>query len=165
MPCGACPLRRYSVTRDALRAVLVFRCSAPSRAQRAYHDVAVQQPPICAAIPAQTGGCCTDTSARGAAVIVNQPGAVPHTVGQKPVEEAKTLGMFRPPESLNGARIERITPSLDSSFEEHSIDRVIRQIPALFNDSGGRNMPRVLAAFTDFWPTVVRSCVCGLPKK
>ena len=32
------------------------------------------------------------------------------TVGQKPVKAAKTLGMFRPPESLNSARIERMTP-------------------------------------------------------
>ena len=77
-------------------------------------------------------------------------------MGQKPLRAAKTLGMFRPPESLNSARIERMTPSMDSSFEEQAIDGVIRQTRALFNDSGGRNMPRVFAAFTGFWPTVHR---------
>ena len=73
------------------------------------------------------------------------------TVGQKPVKAAKTLGMFRPPESLNSARIWRLTPSMDCSENEESIDGVIRQIRALFNDSGDRNMPRVFAAFTGFW--------------
>ena len=47
------------------------------------------------------------------------------TVGQRPVKAAKTLGMFRPPESFNSARIERMTPSMDSSLEEQSIDGVI----------------------------------------
>ena len=37
--------------------------------------------------------------------------------------------------------------SMDSSLEEQSIDGVIRQIRALLNDSGGQNMPRVLAAW------------------
>ena len=36
------------------------------------------------------------------------------------------------------------------------MDGVIRSIRALFNNSKGRNMPRVLAAFTGFWPTVLR---------
>ena len=58
----------------------------------------------------------------------------------------KTLGMFRPPASLNSARIERVTPSMDFSENEESIDRVIRSIRPLFNDSGDENMPRVLAA-------------------
>ena len=31
-------------------------------------------------------------------------------VGQKPVQAAQTLGMFRPPESLNSARMERMRP-------------------------------------------------------
>ena len=66
------------------------------------------------------------------------------------------LGMFRPPESLNSAPIERLTPSMACSSNEESIDGVTRQIRALFNDSGGRNMPRVFAAFTGFWPTVRR---------
>ena len=92
--------------------------------------------------------CHTDTPLSGGHVDRRR------TVGQKPVKAAKTLGMFWPPESLNSARIERMTPSMDSSFSEQSIDGVIRHIRALFNDSGGRNMPRVLAAFTGFWPTV-----------
>ena len=65
---------------------------------------------------------------------------------------------------------------MDSSFEEQAIDGVVRSIRALFNDSRGRNMPRVLAAFTGFWSTVRRytrtsypqvgdghSCVLGKP--
>ena len=76
------------------------------------------------------------------------------TVGQKPVKAAKTLGMFRPPESLNSARIERMTPSMDCFSNEDFIDGVIRSIRALFTDSGGRNMPRVLAACNGFWPTL-----------
>ena len=47
------------------------------------------------------------------------------------------------------------------TFSEQSIDGVIRQMRALFNDSGGRNMPRVLAAFTGFWPTVLRRALFG----
>ena len=43
---------------------------------------------------------------------------------------------------------------MDFFFSKQSIDGVIRSIGALLNDSGGRNMPRVLAAFTGFWPTV-----------
>ena len=78
------------------------------------------------------------------------------TEGQKPVKTAKTLGMFRPLESLNCARIERMTPSMACSENEESIDGIIRSIRALFNDSGGRNMPRVLAAYIGFWPTVER---------
>ena len=81
------------------------------------------------------------------------------TVGQKPVKAAKSLGMFRPPESLNSARIERMTPSMDSPFSGQSVDGVIRLIRALFNDSGGRNMPRDFAAFDGFWPTVQRQPV------
>ena len=81
------------------------------------------------------------------------------TVGQKPVEAAKTLGMFRPPESLDSARIERLTPSMDSSFLEQAIGEVVRSIRALFKYSGGRNMPRVSAAFTGFWPTERRTAV------
>ena len=73
-------------------------------------------------------------------------------MGQKPVKAAKTRGMFRPPESLNSARMER----MDCSENEESIDMIIRSIGALFNDSRGRNMPRVFAAFTGFWPTVRR---------
>ena len=42
-------------------------------------------------------------------------------------------------------------PSMDSSFSEQSIDGVARSIRGLFNDSGGRNMPRVLTACTGFW--------------
>ena len=61
------------------------------------------------------------------------------------MKAAKTLGMFRPPESLNSARIERMTPSMGSLFSEEFIDGVLRQIRALFNDSGDRNIPRVLA--------------------
>ena len=80
--------------------------------------------------------------------------ALPRTVGQEPVKAAKTLGMFRPPKSLNSARIWRMTPSMDYSENEESIDGVIRQIRALFNDSGGRNMLRVMSACTGFWPTV-----------
>ena len=76
------------------------------------------------------------------------------TVGQKPVKAAKTLGMFGPPESLNSARIESMTPSMACSENKEAIDGVIRSIQALFTDSGGPNMPRVLAAFTGFWPTV-----------
>ena len=38
------------------------------------------------------------------------------TVGQKLVKAAKTLGMLPSPESLNSARIERMTPSMDCSF-------------------------------------------------
>ena len=41
-------------------------------------------------------------------------------------------------------------------------DGVMRSIRALFNDSGGRNMPRVLTAFTGFWPTVPRRPAMGL---
>ena len=48
---------------------------------------------------------------------------------------------------------------MDCSENMESIDGVIRQIRELFNDSGGRNMPRVLAAFTSFWPTVRRALV------
>ena len=88
------------------------------------------------------------------------PGRQPRTVGQKPVKAAKTLGMFRPPESLNSARIWRMTPSMDCSENKEYIDGVIRQIRALFNDSGDENMPRVLAAFTGFWPTVRRAAAC-----
>ena len=44
---------------------------------------------------------------------------------------------------------------MDCSSRVESIDGVIRSIRALFNDSGGRNMPRVFAAFTGFWPTVL----------
>ena len=40
---------------------------------------------------------------------------------------------------------------MDSSFSEQFIDGVIRWIQALFNDSEGRNTPRVLAACTGFW--------------
>ena len=47
----------------------------------------------------------------------------------------KTRGLFRPEESLNSARIERMTPSMVCSSDEESIDGVIRQIRALFNDS------------------------------
>ena len=78
------------------------------------------------------------------------------TVGQKPVQAAKTLGMFRPPESLNSARIERMTPSMACSENKESIDGIIRSIRALFKNSGDEIMPRVLAAFTGFWPTVRR---------
>ena len=46
------------------------------------------------------------------------------TVGQKPVKAAKTLGMFQPPESLNSARIERMTPSMDCYENEEAIDGV-----------------------------------------
>ena len=67
---------------------------------------------------------------------------------------AKTLGMFRPPESLNSSRIERMTAPMDYSGNEEAIDRVIRSIRTLFNDSGDENMSRDLAAFTGFWPTV-----------
>ena len=84
------------------------------------------------------------------------------TVGQKPVKAAKSLGLFRPPESLNCARIERMTPSMESLFPEPSIDGVIRSIRELVNDTGGRNMPRVLAAFTGFWPTVRASATLPL---
>ena len=42
------------------------------------------------------------------------------------------------------ARIERMTPSMDCFENKESIDRVALSIRALFNDSGGRNMPRVL---------------------
>ena len=61
------------------------------------------------------------------------------TVGQRPVKVAKTLGMFRPAESLNCARIERMTPPMDCFENKVSIDRVLRSIRALFNDSGGRH--------------------------
>ena len=47
-----------------------------------------------------------------------------------------------------------MTPPMDYSENEESIDGVIRQIRALLNDSGGRNMPRVFSAFNGFWPTV-----------
>ena len=53
------------------------------------------------------------------------------TVGREPVKAAKTLGMFSSPESLNSARIERMTPSMDSSFAEQSIGGVTRPIRAL----------------------------------
>ena len=69
----------------------------------------------------------------------------------RPVSQAQTLATFRPLESLNSARIERVTPSMDSLFSGQSIDGVIRSICALLNNFGGRNMPRVLAAFTGFW--------------
>ena len=40
-------------------------------------------------------------------------------VGQRTIlVAAKTLGMFQPPESLNRALIERMTPSMNSSFQE-----------------------------------------------
>ena len=41
---------------------------------------------------------------------------------------------------------------------------VVGSIGALFNDSGGQNMPRVLAAFAGFWPTV-RHPQDGDPRK
>ena len=59
---------------------------------------------------------------------------------------ASTLGMFPPPESLNSARIERMKPPMPCSVNEGSIEGVILSIEALFNDSGGGNTPRVLAA-------------------
>ena len=43
---------------------------------------------------------------------------------------------------------------MDSSENEKCIDGVVLSILALFNDSGGRNMPRDLAAYTGFSPTV-----------
>ena len=42
------------------------------------------------------------------------------TVDLKPVKAAKILGMFQYPESLNSARIDRMTPSMDSLFEAQS---------------------------------------------
>ena len=69
---------------------------------------------------------------------------------------AKTLGKSRPPESLNGARIEEMTPPLDCSENEESIDGVTRSNRALLNDSGDQNTPRGLAALTGFWPAVRR---------
>ena len=62
------------------------------------------------------------------------------TVGQKPVKAAKTLGMFRPPESLIRARIERMTPPMDCSTNEESIDWLTRSILEPFNAPGGQNL-------------------------
>ena len=67
-------------------------------------------------------------------------------MGQKPVRAAKTLGTFRSPESLNSARIERMTLSVYSLLSEQSIARAVRLIRALFNDSGDRNLPIVSVA-------------------
>ena len=41
-----------------------------------------------------------------------------------------------------------MNPSMHCSENKECIGGVIRSIRALFNDSGGRNMPRVLSAFT-----------------
>ena len=76
---------------------------------------------------------------------------------QKPVKAAEALGMFSSSESLNNARIERMTPPIDCSEKEEAFGRVIRSIRALFNASGGRNLLRVLAALTGLWPTVRRA--------
>ena len=84
------------------------------------------------------------------------PAARDARCARRPLLAAKSLGMFQPPESLNNSRIERMTPSMNSSFSEESIGGVMRSIRALLNDSGGRNMPRVLAAPSHevFRPTV-----------
>ena len=42
-------------------------------------------------------------------------GAARRSVAETAVKAAKTMGMFRPLESLNSARIERMTPSMDCS--------------------------------------------------
>ena len=68
------------------------------------------------------------------------------TVGQKPAKAAKTLGIFRLPESLNSARIESMTPSMDSSLEAQSIKGVTRSIRALFDDA------IMVETCPEFWP-------------
>ena len=85
------------------------------------------QRPICVAM---TGPCRPDTSRacrRRAQWARNL------------VKAAKTLGMLRPPESLNSAQIWRMTPSMDSSFSEQSIGGVgvLRSIRALFTAFAG----------------------------
>ena len=106
--------------------------------------------------------------------LLRTPGSTPprhrtapplRTVGQKPVKAAKTRSVFRPPESLNSSGIERMTPSMDSLFSEQSIDGVIRQIRAPFNDPGHGNMPRVSASFTGLWPTLQRRSPAPRPPR
>ena len=61
--------------------------------------------------------------------------------------------------------MERMTPSMDCSDTKESIDGVIRSIPSLFNDSVGRNMPRVLTAHTDLpaHRAPATRCLCVSP--
>ena len=75
----------------------------------------------------------------------------PQWICQKPVKAAKTLGMFRPPKLFNSAQMERMTPSMDCPENKESIDKVKRSFRALFSDSGGQNVSRVLSALTGFW--------------
>ena len=63
---------------------------------------------------------------------------------RRPFLAAKTLGMFPSPETLNSARIERVTPSMETSFQGQAVGG--RSLRARFlNDSGNENMP-------GFWP-------------
>ena len=115
---------------------------------------------ICAAIATQMRPCCCRPR-RGAP----RRGS---TVGQKPVKADKTLGMFRPPESLNSARMGRMAPLMNCSGHEEFIDGVMRSIRVLFNDSGGRNMPRIFGRLHRFlahcgeegsWNGIRRTCL------
>ena len=96
-----------------------FSAAARQRAARAFHRgvgefserVAVARRPRCAAATAPR-------RPRGPRPPVHCH-RHQRTVGQKPVKAAKTLDMFRLPESLKSARIERMTPLMDcSSIEE-----------------------------------------------
>lgn len=49
--------------------------------------------------------------------------------------------------NLTRARIDRMTLPMDCSRHEDPIDGALRAIRVLFNDSGGRNMPRVFTTF------------------
>ena len=51
-----------------------------------------------------------------------------------------------------------MTPSMESSFSEQAIDRVMRSIRALFDDSGNQIMPRGLAAANTGF------CLCACPE-
>ena len=130
--------------RGRLNGHLTRRRSAPVQPRKAYlcgNDDADRS-----SLPGSVVLC-----SRAKALLLLQGELTPHS-GPETGEGGQNSGMFRPPESLNGPRMERMIPSMDCSENEESIDGVMRSIRALLNDSGGQNMPRGLAAFTGFLP-------------
>ena len=66
------------------------------------------------------------------------------TVCQKPVKAAKNQGIVSTSRLVQKCSNLAHDPiRMDCSWNEESIDGVIRSIRALFNDCGGRTMPRI----------------------
>ena len=73
---------------------------------------------------------------------------------RRPTNAAETLGMFRAPQSLKSARIERMIPPIDCSSKGGSSEGVIRSILVHNLTILEVTCPEYWRLITIFWPTV-----------